>query len=335
MKRSADLKLITVLFGSLGDGLMALAFFDDVLRLAPNATLTILTRRSVGLLHTLAKEYPQITVLEIPRGARAVPFFARLVFKRWTLVTLGLVSIGYSLPLKLFFLTLRLTGSRTIGFHDRTLAVHLNFDISKLMIGNLRRLIPYVLPGHSAPTGAPRVHLPQTKPAHMPPEPYMVAHVCGVSIANALPPRRWQALLEHIHRHRPTLRVALTGTPHERQKLKILAQGRPSVEVRTDLSIPELVYLVAHAALYVGIDTGVTHIAGVLQKKSVIIRHCGDPTWMPSYNPNARVLFDATHCSPEDPLYCVMVEEDGVAYRRCAYDIAEQDLFGAIDQALV
>jgi heptosyltransferase-3 len=334
MKASADKRFVTVLFGSLGDALMALAFFDDLLKLAPDATLLILTRRNAELLRALAREYPQIKVREIPRGLRAAPFFARLLARRYTLLTLGLVSIGYSLPLRLFFLMLRLAGSRTIGFHDKLLQVRLDFDISKLMIDNLRRLLPYGLPGTLAPAGAPSVRLPQDAPRAAPQGPYVVAHLFGASISNALPPHRWRSMIGHVLKKYPACRIVLTGSPHEHGRLADIAQGFSNVEMRTDLSISELAYLVGHAALYIGIDTGVTHIAGVLQKESVIVRHCGDPTWMPSYNPNAAVLFDPSRCMPEDPLNCAIVGEEGVGYRRCAYDISDEALFGAIDRAL-
>ncbi len=330
-------KFVTVLFGPLGDALMALAFFDDLHRLAPDSTLLILTRHGAKNIRQLAREYSQIEVREIPRGIAALPFFWRVVMQRsTTLLTLGLVSVGYSLPLRLFFLGMRLTGHRTIGFHDSFLHVHLNFDIKYLMIENLRRLLPYILgkagEGMQPP---PRLNLPQEKPTNTPePKKYILAHLFGASIPHALPPERWHELFLQLSTAHPEFIIILTGVPAQRKIAEEIIAGLPNAQVRTDLSMPQLTWLVANAALYIGIDTGVTHIAGLLQQKSVVVRHCSDPTWTPSYNPNARVLYNPEHCTPNDPAACVMVEIGGRHYRRCALDIPDEELLKAVEQAL-
>ncbi len=332
-------RFITVLFGPLGDALMALAFFDDMLSVAPNASLLILTRRNATMIQTLASEYPHVEVRQIPDGLRALPFFVKILIRhQWTLLTLGLVSVGYSLPLRLFFLALKLMpGNRTIGFHDRLLDVSLNFDISLLMIDNLRRLLPYALPQWKDRTGTPpRLRVRLDKPKSFPFErgKYIVAHLFGVSIPHTLPPHRWRALFARIRKEYPAYNIILTGTPSQQAFVEEVAAAQEGVIIRTDLSMHELAYVIDNATLYIGIDTGVTHLAGLLQQKSLVIRHCADPTWKPTYNPHARVLLNSSRCTPSDPMLCALVSEEGQEYRRSTYDISDKLIFDSVALAL-
>lgn len=332
-------RFITVLFGSMGDTLMALALFEDILTVAPEATLLILTRRNADMIRTLASEYPQIEVRGIPRGLSVVLFFVRILLHRgWTLLTLGLVSIGYSLPLRLFFLALRIIpGNRTIGFHDRLLEVSLNFDISLLMIDNLRRLLPYALPSWKGHSGrVPQLRVKTEKPSDFAFEKgsYIVAHLFGVSIPHTLPPERWRTLFSRVRETYPEYRILLTGTSAQRPFAEEVARGQEGVTIRTDLSMHELAYVIHNAALYIGIDTGVTHLAGLLQQKSLVIRHCADPTWIPTYNPHARVLLNSSRCTPADPMLCATVHEEGREYRRSTYDISDTLIFDSVALAL-
>jgi ADP-heptose:LPS heptosyltransferase len=291
------------------------------------------------MLRSLASNYPQIEVREIPKGFSALPFFSQIVLRPgWTLLTLGLVSIGYSLPLRFFFLLMSLIpGNRTVGFHDKLLDVSLNFDISLLMIENLRRLLPHALPEVAIGSQpSPQFNVPMKKPEGFPYSTgtYVVAHLFGASIAHALPPSRWRALFEHIASSHPELTVILTGTPEQKKIAEQIAVGIPTVIVRTDLSIPELSWIIDQASLYIGIDTGVTHLAGMLGQKSLVVSHCMDPAWMPSYNPHARIIYNSAHCTPDNPASCIMVKEGAHTYRRCTYDISDNFLFSSVDLAL-
>ncbi|MDB5244344.1 MAG: waaC [Parcubacteria group bacterium] len=340
MKASANShRFVTVLFGPLGDTLMALSLYDDLISLAPDATLLILTRRNAVMIRELASEYPGVEVREIPRGIKAVSFFASILNERGcTLLTLGLVSVGYSLPLRLFFLLFGLLpGNRTIGFHDPLLDVALDFDIRYSMLDNLRRLLPYALPTVALEAGRPaQMKMHTEKPVDLPYKKgeYIVAHLFGVSIPHTLPPERWQRIFTAVRKEYPKYAIILTGTEAQREVAEEVAFGIAGVTVVTHLSLSELASVIDDAALYIGIDTGVTHLAGLLNQKSLIIRHCSDPSWIPSYNPNARILFNSSRCQPDDPLLCGIVEEKGKQYRRSTYDISEVLILASIRLAL-
>lgn len=334
MKASPNKHFITVLFGPLGDTLMALALYDDLLTLVPDATLLILTRRNAAMITALASEYPGIEVREIPRGFAALSFFARILFKRGsTLLTLGLVSVGYSCPLRAFFWALKcIPGNRLIGFHDPLFDVTLDFDISKLMIENLRRLLPYAVPGSLPVVRQPQVRLCEDIPAHFQYEKgkYIVLHLFGVSIPHTLPPERWRRIFARLRAAYPAYPLILTGTKSQQQSINEVANGMEGVHTRTDFSLSGLAYVIDNAALYIGIDTGVTHMAGLLQQKSLVIRHCSDPTWLPTYNKNARILLNSSRCTEDEPMLCAIVAEEGREYRRSTYDISDELIFDSV-----
>ena len=43
--------------------------------------------------------------------------------------------------------------------------------------------------------------------------------------------------------------------------------------------------------MYIGVDTGITHLASVLGKKSLVIAEQGAPHWLPYYNDNAVIVY--------------------------------------------
>ncbi len=158
-------------------------------------------------------------------------------------------------------------------------------------------------------------------------------HLFGASIKHAIPLERWRRLLGWLHHEHPGLGLVLTGMPAESEVIAEVSAGLP-VHAAVGFSMPELIEAIDGAALYVGIDTGVTHLACLLQQKSLVVRHCSDPSWVPDYNPNARILLNSRNCNPEDPTHCLVVSKEGVEYRRCAYDISDKILIESVALAL-
>lgn len=334
---SGHTRFIAVLFGPLGDTLMALALFDDIVRTRPDAELVILARRGARMARALASEYKGVRVVELPAGLGAALPLARVLMRPGaTLLMLGLSSAPLSAPLRAFLRAFALVpGNKSIGFYDPALDTVLEYRVSERIYQNFRRMLPHALPEWKGAERLPSVRLPQAEPPGFPfrPGAYAVFHLFGTSIRHALPPERWRTLLEHAHKAHPGLGLVLTGTAAERDAIAEVSEGL-AVHVATSLSMPELAWVIGNAALYVGIDTGVTHVAGVLGKKSVIVRHCSDPSWIPDYNPHARVVFNPANCNPDDPTHCLEVEEGGRSYRRCAYDISDELLRESLDSAL-
>ncbi len=68
------------------------------------------------------------------------------------------------------------------------------------------------------------------------------------------------------------------GTPKEKSLSDWMASQIPGAFVPRAISIEEAYPLIAHAALTIGVDTGLTHLAAVLGKPTVEI-YCDSPRW--------------------------------------------------------
>jgi heptosyltransferase-1 len=68
------------------------------------------------------------------------------------------------------------------------------------------------------------------------------------------------------------------GSPEEMKISTLMASQVPGAIVPRAFSIEEAYRLVAHAALTVGVDTGLTHLAAVLGKTTIEI-YCDSPKW--------------------------------------------------------
>ncbi len=68
------------------------------------------------------------------------------------------------------------------------------------------------------------------------------------------------------------------GTPEEKKISEQMASQVPRAIVPMAFSIEEAYRLVAHAAMTIGVDTGLTHLAAVLGKPTIEI-YCDSPRW--------------------------------------------------------
>lgn len=68
------------------------------------------------------------------------------------------------------------------------------------------------------------------------------------------------------------------GSASEKQVSELIASHIPGAIVPRAISIEEAYSLIAHAALIIGVDTGLTHVAAVLGKPTVEI-YCDSPRW--------------------------------------------------------
>ncbi len=113
--------------------------------------------------------------------------------------------------------------------------------------------------------------------SHEPTAPYVV---CFHSTARAA--KRWtneswidlgKALAQEGYRL-----VLPWGNANEKRVSESIARQIPGAIVPRAISIEEAYSLIAHAALVVGVDTGLTHVAAVLGKPTVEI-YCDSPRW--------------------------------------------------------
>jgi ADP-heptose:LPS heptosyltransferase len=329
-------------FGPIGDTLMMLALFDDILSIDPTAKFTIISRRNIGLIRDLAQNYDAVEVKEIPSGLAAIPFYFSLLSRRRILLALG-VAGAYSVRIKLFFLALSLLpGNKTLGFNDRgpggrgwlPLDRVLQFEGSILMIDNFRRLLEDVYPEAMRAKirgRAPHVALAKKLPAGFdaPQGSFIATNYFSNSSLRSLPLHRLVSLTAKMKKEFSAYPVVLLGGPADKGAIEEIARRVPGTLAMPGLPLTEAAGIIDRAALYVGVDTGITHLACVMQQKCVVIRHNRFPTWSSTYNRNSRELVNSARCECAEGGRCE-IEEKGVRYSRCMYDISDDFIIDSI-----
>jgi heptosyltransferase-1 len=79
------------------------------------------------------------------------------------------------------------------------------------------------------------------------------------------------------------------GSPQEKAEADALAVALPNARVLPKLSMMDAVELARHAALAVGVDTGLTHIAAAFVRPTVEI-YCDSPRWKTEGNWSPRIV---------------------------------------------
>ena len=84
--------------------------------------------------------------------------------------------------------------------------------------------------------------------------------------------------------------VLLTwGSPGEKNEAEALAARLPNARVLPKLSMDEAVTLARNAALAIGVDTGLTHIAAAFLRPTVEL-YCDSPRWKTEGNWSPRIV---------------------------------------------
>jgi heptosyltransferase-1 len=127
--------------------------------------------------------------------------------------------------------------------------------------------------------GPPEFNLkaPDLSPAWLPREPYAVFFHGTARAAKGWPPASWIALGNRLAQR--GLPVLLPwGSAAERAAAQALAAAMPDARVLPALPLMEAVLLAQRAALVVGVDTGLTHIAAAYERPTVEL-YCDSPRW--------------------------------------------------------
>ncbi|AXA92545.1 lipopolysaccharide heptosyltransferase I [Massilia sp. YMA4] len=134
--------------------------------------------------------------------------------------------------------------------------------------------------------GLPEVSPHDPKPAWMPAEPYAVYFHGTARDAKKWAPAHWIELGRALA---PLPILLPWGSPKEQAEAEALAAGLPNARVLPRLSMADAVLLARHAALAVGVDTGLTHIAAAFSRPVVEI-YCDSPRWKTEGNWSPRII---------------------------------------------
>jgi heptosyltransferase-1 len=113
------------------------------------------------------------------------------------------------------------------------------------------------------------------RPHWMPATPYAVFFHGTARAAKRWPAANWIATGQALA---PMPVLLAWGSPDEKREAELIAAGLPNAQVLPKLSMDEAVTLARNAALAIGVDTGLTHIAAAFARPTVEI-YCDSPRW--------------------------------------------------------
>jgi len=134
--------------------------------------------------------------------------------------------------------------------------------------------------------GLPDVSPSDPRPDWMPDEPYCVYFHGTARAAKKWAPANWIALGQALA---PMTILLPWGSPAELAEAQTLAASLPNARVLPKLGMADAVLLARHAALAVGVDTGLTHIAAAFTRPTVEI-YADSPRWKTEGNWSPKII---------------------------------------------
>lgn len=121
-------------------------------------------------------------------------------------------------------------------------------------------------------------------------DPYIVLHPFGSTGWKTLKKERARAVVEGLRAAYPEHVIVVTGAAQDGAVAYELVEGVENTRAMVSLPILELAGLIKGAALYLGVDTGITHLAAMMGQRVLALEHPTHPRWFPTYNPNTTML---------------------------------------------
>jgi heptosyltransferase-1 len=302
------LKILLVRVSSLGDVLHNLPIVADIRRHFPDAQVDWVVEEGYVSLVKLNPQVRKVIPFALRRWRRGLfsdaavraelrGFFRDLRAEQYDYVfdTQGLIKTGIVMAC-----ARTRPGGQKIGmangtedsgyegvsriFHSRSIPVALRTHA----VARGRQVVAAVL-GYAVDT-PPDFGLPApagaVRPAWMPAQDYVVFFHGTARDAKKWPAAHWIALGRAL----APLPVLLPwGSPREKEEAEHLAAALPNAQVLPKLSMMDAVELARHAALAVGVDTGLTHIAAAFVRPTVEI-YCDSPRWKTEGNWSPRIV---------------------------------------------
>lgn len=325
-------------FGSIGDFLVWLTVLEQIHVAEPNTEIIVCATRNVALLQDIASAYSYISVRPLTLGSTMSMFASP---RRTTVVIPA--SLG-RVPRRLFLL------ARALAF---PLGSIIRFDRAALVprVRHSETVLPFALDTlyykniarvHPAATALPEQITYRFAPSSdalskqgVEPQKYILIHPFASNPKRSFPHSRWKQIIANISASYPTYPILFHIGPDEEGGAREIAGNLGVRYVGTELSFAEQATLIAEAKLYIGVDTGITHLACLLHRPSIVVGNLSNPLWLPTYNPNARILTNAAHCACKgDKTGDCLVTTDEGKFLRCLFTISDSDFYGAVREVL-
>ncbi|HTD06130.1 lipopolysaccharide heptosyltransferase I [Undibacterium sp.] len=306
------MKILLVRVSSMGDVLHNMPVVDDLLRHFPEAEIDwvveeayvnmVKLHRGVRRIIPFALRRWRKSLLSRPTRQEIKNFFTSLRREQYDLVldTQGLLKTG-----AIMGLARTVNGGKKVGlangtegsgyeaasriFHTESVAV--DRHTHAVLRG---RLVAAHAGGYAVDTPASfGMHAPDlgsgsVAPAWMPAQDYAVFYHGTARSSKKWAQDNWVEAAKTVAEYRLPILLPW-GNAAEQREAEQLAARIPSATVLPQLSMLEAVALSQRAALVVGVDTGLTHIAAAYERPTVEI-YCDSPRWKTEGNWSRKII---------------------------------------------
>ena len=126
---------------------------------------------------------------------------------------------------------------------------------------------------------------------------YVVIHARAATKGRSLDNQCLRLLVNSIISIDGEMKILLTGSTSDRDFLSGFESEFKNVVLGINLSVVDLCGVIKKSKLFIGVDTGITHVASFLGKKSLVLAQSGTPNWLPYYNDQAIILYAINDCT--------------------------------------
>ena len=323
-----------ILFGSIGDFLMARSAAAEIQSASPKTKVVLYTTRNAALLRPLAGD---IEVVELSFSVKRIHrVIAELLSlrKHRSILVLPPAFGNYSRAVRLF--TRMVAGGRNarvasffIPGRTTPMPGALEFNMSSSIYSNFAA----ALAPDYALASRPSFPRPNTASAD---KPYIYVQPFAASPGRTMPARSWKTVLNGIRERLPQHQILVGGAPSDMTAAGELCEGIDYCEVVAGETLAKTAERIAVAACYVGVDTGTSHLASMMEVPSVLAMNASNPCWSPEYGSNTTALIERERCACRgDKTGDCSVLDGGVKYFRCVYDIRPQDVVEVVASFLL
>ena len=285
-----------------GDFLMALFLAEQLRESGVTDTFYIVVHKGSQFLRGFMGAYPYISLVEVsPSRPASLLSLARL-FGRENLVILPPTIGRFPLKIKLLAWALAKPNGFLVGFQDQGFfckalySKTIPYDISRCFDKSVFDIVRALkitgvkkspqLHIHPAANIIEHIELLNKK--------YVFVHPRGSSDRRRLTDAEAKTLIDFILSTNPERKVLISGAENERSAIEemVKSASEPNrIFTAIGTTPEELAALIEGAELFVGMDTGITHMACFLGKKALVIAKNATANWLPYYNKNATVIF--------------------------------------------
>jgi len=168
---------------------------------------------------------------------------------------------------------------------------------------------------------------------------YLFVHPFAGSEIRELSQARWVQLLHKLSTLYPHLKILISGAGKDDVAARHLRDAAMMGDILINLSgkcsVQEIASLISHAAAYLGVDTGITHLASVIQAPAVLIGNNSNPFWLPTYSTNTTILTADEHCTCDGAKGgACWVTEAGQQRYRCMVEISDETILDALREKI-